>query len=183
MSAPAPSFDAPLLLGAQIEARATHPDVAGRIFLRQNDRTWTYRQLPRRVRCAWRTFSAAGSARSTIGGPRTWPCCSRIISSCSPSTAAAAYAGVTLFGVNTGLRGDTLAGVVNQSRARLLVVDQRLLAGGRARARRAWRTWRPRTCWSYAPRASAFDATDLDAALRDEVGAPDASLDAHRRST
>ena len=37
-----------------------------------------------------------------------------------------AYAGVTLFGVNTGLRGDALAGVVDQSHARLLVVDQRL---------------------------------------------------------
>ena len=32
---------------------------------------------------------------------------------------------LTLFGVNTGLRGETLAGVLNQSRARLLVVDER----------------------------------------------------------
>ncbi len=38
-----------------------------------------------------------------------------------------AYAGYTLFGVNTGLRGETLAGVLNQSRARLLIVDERLL--------------------------------------------------------
>ncbi len=43
MSVPAPSLDAPLLLGAQIEARAAHPDVAGRVFLRQHDRTWTFR--------------------------------------------------------------------------------------------------------------------------------------------
>src|SRR5260221_13396175 len=35
------------------------------------------------------------------------------------------YAGLTLFGVNTGLRGEVLAGVLNQSRARLLVVDER----------------------------------------------------------
>src|SRR6185295_2690587 len=34
--------------------------------------------------------------------------------------------GLTLFGVNTGLRGETLAGVLNQSKARVLVVDQRL---------------------------------------------------------
>ena len=32
--------------------------------------------------------------------------------------AGCAYAGATLFGVNSGLRGDTLAGVLNQSRAR-----------------------------------------------------------------
>src|SRR5262245_1854509 len=36
------------------------------------------------------------------------------------------YAGLTLFGVNTGLRGETLAGVLNHSRARVLLVDQRL---------------------------------------------------------
>ncbi len=34
-----------------------------------------------------------------------------------------AYAGLTLFGVNTGLRGDTLAGVLEQSKARVLVTD------------------------------------------------------------
>jgi len=39
-----PSFDAPLLIGAQIEARANHPEVANRILLRQHDRTWTYRR-------------------------------------------------------------------------------------------------------------------------------------------
>ena len=39
--------------------------------------------------------------------------------------AACAYNGMTLFGINTGLRGDTLSGVLNQSRARLLVVDER----------------------------------------------------------
>src|SRR4030095_17243654 len=44
VSVPAPSFDAPLLLGAQIEARAMHPDVADRVLLRQHDRTWTFRR-------------------------------------------------------------------------------------------------------------------------------------------
>jgi fatty-acyl-CoA synthase len=38
-----------------------------------------------------------------------------------------AYGGLTLFGVNTGLRGETLAGVLNQSRARVLVVGERFL--------------------------------------------------------
>jgi len=35
------------------------------------------------------------------------------------------YAGLTLFGVNTGLRGEVLSGVLNHSKARLLVVDER----------------------------------------------------------
>jgi fatty-acyl-CoA synthase len=38
-----------------------------------------------------------------------------------------AYAGLTLFGVNTGLRGEVLAGVLNQSKSRLVVVDERFL--------------------------------------------------------
>ncbi len=32
---------------------------------------------------------------------------------------------LTLFGINTGLRGETLAGVINHSRSRLIVVDER----------------------------------------------------------
>src|SRR5262249_59157595 len=44
VSVPPPSFDAPLTLGAQIDARAAHPDVGGRVFLRQHDRTWTFRR-------------------------------------------------------------------------------------------------------------------------------------------
>jgi fatty-acyl-CoA synthase len=40
---------------------------------------------------------------------------------------ACGIAGLTLFGINTGLRGSTLAGVLNHSRARLLVVDERFL--------------------------------------------------------
>ena len=33
------TFDAPFALGAQIEARAVHPEVGGRILLRHGDRT------------------------------------------------------------------------------------------------------------------------------------------------
>jgi fatty-acyl-CoA synthase len=40
---------------------------------------------------------------------------------------ACAYGGLTLFGVNTGLRGDTLAGVIGTSGARILVVDEKFL--------------------------------------------------------
>ena len=41
--------------------------------------------------------------------------------------AGCGFAGLTLFGVNTGLRGEALAGVLNQSGARVLVVDERFL--------------------------------------------------------
>ena len=41
---PTPTFEAPFTLGAQIEARATHPDVAERVFLVHGDRSWTYRR-------------------------------------------------------------------------------------------------------------------------------------------
>jgi fatty-acyl-CoA synthase len=41
--------------------------------------------------------------------------------------AGCGYAGLTLFGVNTGLRGDSLAGVIDRSGCRLLVVEESLL--------------------------------------------------------
>ena len=44
MTAP-PRFDASLTIGAQLDARAAHPDVARRIALVQGDRTWTYGRL------------------------------------------------------------------------------------------------------------------------------------------
>ncbi len=44
MTAP-PRFDAALTIGAQLDARAAHPDVARRIALVQRDRTWTYGRL------------------------------------------------------------------------------------------------------------------------------------------
>src|SRR5262245_13946482 len=88
-----------------------------------------------------------------------------------------AYAGTTLFGVNTGLRGDTLAGVIDQSRARLLVVDQRLWPEvERVRGRLAHVA--PENILVLRTQGDAYDATDLEGALRDEVGPPERSLDA-----
>ena len=40
-----PSIDAPLVLGAQLDARAAHPEVADRIAVRHGDRVWSYRQF------------------------------------------------------------------------------------------------------------------------------------------
>jgi acyl-CoA synthetase (AMP-forming)/AMP-acid ligase II len=176
VSVPAPSFDAPLLLGAQIEARASHPDVADRVFLRQHDRTWTFRRY--RDECV----RMAHFLRRRLGA----------IDDRRPGHVAmllenhlellglyggCAYAGLTLFGVNTGLRGETLAGVVDQSRARLLVVDQRLWPEvERVRDRLAHVA--PENVLVLRTEGGAYDASDLETALRDEVGPVDRSLDA-----
>jgi len=126
VSATAPTLEAPFTLGAQIEARASHPGFADRVLLRQGERSWTYRQY--RDECV----RVAHFLRRRLGG----------IDAQRPGHVAilldnhlellsiygaCGYAGLTLFGINTGLRGETLAGVLEQSRARVLVVDERLL--------------------------------------------------------
>ena len=169
MTAERPSFDAPLTVGAQIEARATHPGHREQgLPAARTTATWTYRQLPRRVRAHGALPARAGSGRSTTRGPATSRCCSRTTSSCSRSTAAARYAGLTLFGVNTGLRGETLAGVLEPV-ARARAGRRRALpARGRARARRARRTSRPRTssCCARGRRRDAGDGDDFARAHR-----------------
>lgn len=117
-------FDADLTLRSQIQARADHPEATGRVFLKQHDRSWTYGQFRDE------STRVAHFLRNRLGG----------IDERRPGHVAmvlenhfellslyggCAIAGLTLFGVNTGLRGKTLAGVINQSRARVVVVDER----------------------------------------------------------
>ena len=118
------SFDAPFTLGAQIDARATHPEVAGRELLLEGDRVWTYaRYRDEAVRLAHFLQRRLGAVDDARPGH-----VAMILENHLELLAlygACGFLGHTLFGVNTGLRGATLAGVLNQSRARLLVVDQR----------------------------------------------------------
>ncbi len=120
------TFQAPLTVGAQIEARASHPEASGAPFLLQGDRTWTYRQYrDASVRTAHLLRRRLGPADAERPGH-----VAMLLENHFELLAlygGCAYAGLTLFGVNTGLRGETLAGVLNHSRARLLVVDERLL--------------------------------------------------------
>ena len=44
MAAAPLQIDAPLTLGAQVDARAQHPELADQVFLMHDDRSWTYRQ-------------------------------------------------------------------------------------------------------------------------------------------
>jgi fatty-acyl-CoA synthase len=124
VSTEAPRFEAPLVLGAQIEARADHPDLSDDPFLLQGDRVWTWRRFrDESVRTAHFLLGRLGQIDETRPGHVAMLLENHfellsLLGGCG-------YAGLTLFGVNHGLRGDTLAGVLNQSQARVLVVGER----------------------------------------------------------
>lgn len=119
-------IDAPLTLRDQLEARAQHPLTADKTLLMQGDRVWTYRRY--RDECARMAhFLARRLGRTDDARP---PHVAMFLENHFELLAlygGCAYGGQTLFGVNTGLRGDVLAGVINQSRAGVVVVDERLL--------------------------------------------------------
>jgi fatty-acyl-CoA synthase len=118
-----PTVDAPLALGAQIEARAAHPEFRDRPLLLQNGRAWTYGRY--RDECVRLAHFLAG--RMDGPGPGRVAMLLDNHMELLALYGACGYGGHTLFGVNTGLRGDTLAGVVNQAEPDVLVVDERLL--------------------------------------------------------
>ena len=119
-------FDAPFTIGGQLDARATHPETENKVFLLQGDRTWTYRQLrDESVRTAHFLLRRLGAVDDQRPGHVAMLLENHfelvaLLGGCG-------YGALTLFGVNTGLRGETLAGVVNHSRSRVLVVDERFL--------------------------------------------------------
>jgi len=171
-----PSFSAPLTLHAQLEARATHPATERKVFLMHGDRTWTYRQLRNEsVRVAHFLRARLGQIDDARPGHVAMMLENHLelvslIGGC-------AYAGMTLFGINTGLRGDTLAGVINQSRARLLVVDERLLPEVE-RVKSALKTVPPEQILVLRTTDGTLSTgTDLLAAMASEVGPSGASLD------
>jgi crotonobetaine/carnitine-CoA ligase len=119
-------IDAPLTIGAQIEARVEHADLAERPFLHHNERTWTYQQFrDESVRNAHFLLGRLGKIDDRRPGNVAMLLENHL--ELLSLFGGCAYAGLNLFGVNTGLRGATLSGVLNQSRARLLVVDEKLL--------------------------------------------------------
>ena len=101
----APSFDAPFTLGAQIEVRAQHPEWGARPFLLQGDRSWTMRQFrDESVRMAHFLLRRLGTIDEQHPGH-----VAMILENHLELLAVyggCAYAGLTMFGVNTGLRGD-----------------------------------------------------------------------------
>ena len=118
------TFDAPLTLGAQIDARASHPELERKTFLVQGDRSWSYREY--RDECV-RTAHLLEQRAPVAKEGRVAMLLENHLELLS-LYGGCGYSGHTLFGVNTGLRGETLAGVLNQSGAQVLVVDQRFEA-------------------------------------------------------
>lgn len=124
MSQATPTFDAPLLFGPQIEARADHPELADETFLLQGDRSWTWRRYrDESVRTAHFLLQRLGPCDES----RPAHVAMLLENHCELLSllGGCGYAGLTLFGVNPGLRGETLAGVLDQSRARVLIVGER----------------------------------------------------------
>jgi len=118
------SFQADFTLRAQIQARAEHPEAADRVFLRQHERSLTFRQYrDESTRTAHMLLGRLG----VVDDRRPGNVAILLDNHLELATiyGACGIAGLTLFGLNTGLRGDTLAGVVNKSHARTLIVDQR----------------------------------------------------------
>ena len=116
---------APLTVRDQIRVRAEFPESANRTFLMHDQRRWTYAQFRDEAsRVAHFVLGRLGAAGA--GEPHVAMLLENHLELLA-LYGGCAVAGATLFGVNTGLRGETLAGVLNQSRARLLVVEEKLL--------------------------------------------------------
>jgi fatty-acyl-CoA synthase len=163
------AFEAGFVVGEQIEARAKHPVTENKVLLMQGDRTWTYRQFrDESVRLAHFLLRRLGPIDDARPGH-----VAMILENHFELLAlygGCAYAGLTLFGINTGLRGDVLAGVLNQSRARLLVIDERFWPE-LERVRGELKYLAPENILVLRTGTGAFDASaDLRAALQSEVG-------------
>ena len=172
----APIFNVPFVLGAQIEARASHAGLAEQPLLLHGDRVWTYRRYrDESVRLAHFLLRRLGRCDAERPGHvamllENHPELLALLGACG-------YAGLTLFGVNTGLRGETLAGVLNQSQARVLVVDERLLPEVE-RVRGSLKHVAPENILVLPTQGGDFGSAALHAAVASEVGPPEASLDA-----
>ena len=119
------TFTAPLTLPAQLEARAEHPVAASRIVLMHDDRQWTYRQYRNEsVRMAHFLLARLGRIDDKRPGHVAMLLENHL--ELLSLFAGCGYAGLTLFGINTGLRGEVLVGLLEQSRSRLLVVEDKL---------------------------------------------------------
>jgi fatty-acyl-CoA synthase len=177
VAAPPLAFDAGFTVGEQIEARAKHPGTERKVLLMQGDRTWTYTQFrDESVRLAHFLRRRLGAVDEQRPGH-----VAMVLENHFELLAlfgGCAYAGLTLFGVNTGLRGEVLSGVLNQSRARLLVVDERFWPEVE-RVRGALEHVAAEQILVLRTGAGDFDrGADLRECLEREIGPAGASLDA-----
>lgn len=118
-------FEAEYTLRAQIQARADSAEASEKVFLRHHDRSWTYGQFrDESTRAAHFLLRRLGPVSEKRPGHVAMVLENHL--ELLSLYGGCGIAGLTLFGVNNGLRGSTLAGVLNQSGARLLVVDEKL---------------------------------------------------------
>ncbi len=169
--------EADLTLAAQIEARALHPELADKVLLAHDERTWTYaRYRNESVRMAHFLLGRLGDIDDAKPGHVGMLLENHL--ELMALLGGCAYGGLTLFGINTGLRGEVLAGVINQSRARVLVVDEKLYPEV-VKIRDSIDSIPPENILVLPTLGEGVDsAADLRACLDSEVGASDKSLDA-----
>ena len=118
------AIEADLTVRAQIQARAEHPTLASKTFVTQHERSWTYGQFRNEsARMSHFMLSRLGSIDDNRPGHVAMLLDNHL--ELLSLYGGCAMGGLTLFGINTGLRGDTLAGVLNHSRSRVLVADER----------------------------------------------------------
>jgi fatty-acyl-CoA synthase len=172
----APQFEAPLTVRDQIEARAAHPVTESKPYLLDGDRSWTYRRY-RDESVRHGRFLAARLGACDESRPGHVAMLLENHLELLALYGGCAYAGHTLFGVNTGLRGDVLAGVLNQSRARLLVVDERFWPEVERVAERLEHL-APENILVLREEGPVPEGRDWLACLADEVAEEGASLDA-----
>ncbi|HKE10915.1 MAG TPA: AMP-binding protein [Myxococcota bacterium] len=171
------AFQAPLTLGAQIEARATHAVAAESPFLLEASRVWTYRRFrDESVRTAQLLRRRLGACDENRPGhvAMLFDNHLELLALCG----ACGYLGFTLFGVNAGLRGETLAGVLNHSRARLVVLDERYLPEFERVRSSLKHVAAENVLVRRAPELKSAAADDWEASLSREIAAPGKSLDA-----
>lgn len=173
-----PPQDLPRTVGAQLDARAADPALAERAAILDGDRRITWRAF-RDESVRWAHFLRG---RLGPGGGRHPAHVAMLLENHAELLmlyAGCAYAGHTLFGLNTGLRGETLAGVLNHSESRLLVVDEALLPEVES-ARAGFRHLRDEDILVLrgADGDGALGGRDVLECLAAEVGKPGESLDA-----
>ncbi len=169
-------FEARLTVPDQIEARAAHPVTENKPYLLDGERSWTYRCY-RDESVRHGRFLAGRLGRCDDARPGHVAMLLENHLELLALYGGCAYAGLTLFGVNTGLRGDVLAGVLNQSGARLLVVEERFLPEVERVAERLEHL-DPENVLVLREQGPVAGGRDWLACVADEVAAEGASLDA-----
>lgn len=171
------TLDVPLTLRDQIEARAQHALTENKTVLMHGDRTWTYKQYRDEcVRMAHLLRRRMGPVDERRPGHVAMFLENHL--ELLSLYGGCAYAGHTLFGINTGLRGEVLAGVINQARARVLVVDERLLPEIERVRGDLWSVAAENILVLPTQGGEVDAAVDLRKRLADEVAPEGASLDA-----